>query len=85
MYVYNDENLIFERVQTETPMQTHTPVPKNYCTKLQTYIFFSTKEGFKRRVELFGNKIGSHFFRSKAHLVLFFGPHCNIVLHTCCP
>ena len=54
--VDNEENQNFERVQTETPMHTTTPVPKNYHTKIPTYIICSMKEGVMRRMKSFENK-----------------------------
>ena len=53
--VDNEENQNFERVQTETPMHTTTPVPKNYHTKIPTYIICSMKEGVMRRMKSFEN------------------------------
>ena len=55
-YTNNEENQNFERVQTETPMHTPTPVPNNYHTKILTCMILSMEEGFMRRVKAFENE-----------------------------
>ena len=54
--VDNEYNQNIERVQTETPMHTPTPVPKNYHTKIPTCVICSTEEGVMRRMKSFENK-----------------------------
>ena len=84
-YVDNEENQNFEMVQIETPMNTPTPVPKDYHTKIPTCITFSMEEGVVKRVKVFENKKVRHYSRRNAHLEVFSYPHCKIICHTCCP
>ena len=55
-YLYKEENQNFERVQTETPMHTPTPVTNSYHTKIPIYIIYSMEEVVVRGVKSFENK-----------------------------
>ena len=50
MYVHNDANQSFERVQAETSIYTLKPVPKNYHTNLPTFIISYMEEGIAIKV-----------------------------------
>ena len=55
-YVDNKENQNFERVQTETPMYTPTPLPNNCYTNIPTSMVCSMEEGVMRRLKSFENE-----------------------------
>ena len=66
-------------------MYTTTLVPKNYHTKIPACMVLYMEEGVVKRVKEYENKIGSYYFRKKAHMAVFSDPNYNIVYHTCCP